>query len=219
MAYRKKVCTGCGRYLWLRDFYKLAKSKNHPDGYDCRCKECRRKEKNDEYARKYKVPDGIRRDKRGNLVEKNGNSVRLYWSDAKIALFKRIFPYHTNEDVAIDMECSVRTVVRRARELGLQKDQRWLQEVWNNNRRIAHAVNKICGTKADLTNFIKSGIQHRFKSGRTENPEQKAARIAKAVETRRRNSILRRSATVFYSSITQNNKTKKENKKKQTEIQ
>ena len=43
LGYRKKTCTGCGQYLYLGRFYRLGKSRNHPDGYDCRCKECRRK--------------------------------------------------------------------------------------------------------------------------------------------------------------------------------
>lgn len=165
LGYKKKHCTKCGRYLYLGQFYKFCRSKNHPDGYDCRCKECRRKEKRDEYARKRKTPDGIKINAEGRAVDKQGCSVRLYWSAEKIKDFKRLFPFHTNEDVAIDMECSVRTVVRRARELGLKKDPVWLQGVWNKNRLLAHAINKICGNKADLTNFIEGGKPHRFKPG------------------------------------------------------
>ena len=195
LGYKKKTCTGCGQYLYLGRFYRLGKSKNHPDGYDCRCKECRRKEKNEAYARTRKVPDGIRLNAEGQAVEKHGSSVRLHWGEEKIKDFKRLFPYNTNEDVAIDMGCSVRTVVRRAREMGLEKDPHWLQNVWNKNRKLAHGINKICGNKADLTNFIEGGRQHRFTSdnhpSKHETAEQRSERMKKAWVTRRRKKLLK----------------------------
>jgi len=194
LGYRKKVCTGCGETKWLRDFYFHGKSKNHPDGYDCRCKECRRKEKNAEYARNRKVPDGMKLNADGQVVLKKGNSTRLYWGELKVQDFKRMFPFNTNEDLAIEFECSVRTVVRRARELGLEKDPDWLQRVWNKNRRMAHFMNTLESTpKADLTNFIEGGKAHRYQKGHSDNltPEQRSERMKKAWETRRRNKFLR----------------------------
>lgn len=193
LGYKKKTCTKCGRYLYLGQFYKYGKSKDHPDGYDCRCKECRRKEANDAYARNRKVPDGLRHNSRGQLIEKHGTSQRLHWGEEKLKDFKRLFPYNTNEDVAIDMGCSVRTVVRRAREMGLEKDPYWLQNVWNKNRKLAHGVNKVCGLKNDLTNFIEGGKRHRFTSENhislRETPEERSERVKKAWVTRRRKSL------------------------------
>lgn len=189
LGYRKKTCTGCGQHLFLGHFYKYGKSKNYPDGYDCQCKECRRRQKKEEYARKHKVPDGIRVNHQGKVVQKNGSSVRLYWHEQKVRDFKRLFPFNTNEDVAVDMECSVRTVTRRARELGLKKDPRWLESVWNKNRKMAHTVNKICGFKNDMTNFIEGGRLHRFQSdnhpSRSLTPEERSERSKKAWATRR----------------------------------
>lgn len=197
LGYKKKTCTGCGQYLYLREFYKYGKSKNFPDGYDCRCKQCRRKDANEAYARTRKIPDGIRLNADGQAVEKRGRITRLYWGEEKIKKFKRIYPFNTNNDVAIDMECSVRTVVRRAREMGLQKDSLWLQSVWNENRRLAHAVVKICGVKHDLTNFIESSKPYRFTSenhySKYETKEQRDARIKKSRETRRKNKFRKKS--------------------------
>lgn len=193
LGYRKKTCTKCGQYLYLRDFYHFGRSKNHPDGYDCRCKQCRRKEKNDEYARNRKVPDGLRMNAEGRVVEKKGASSRLYWPPMKVQDFKREFPYNTNEDLAIDFECSVRTIVRRARELGLEKDPEWLTHKWNKNRRMAHFMNKLESTpKADLTNFLEAGKQHRFQPGHEPHgtPEERSERMKRAWQTRRRNKIL-----------------------------
>ena len=167
LGYRKKTCTSCGKYLYLGQFYKHRKSRNYPDGYDCRCKECRRKEKNEYYAKRRKVPDGLRLNADGQAVEKRGCSVRLYWGEERLKDFRRLFPFNTNEDVAIDMGCSVRTVIRRAREMGLEKNPQWLQNVWNKNIALARGVNKICGNKANLANFIEAGKPHRFTAGRT----------------------------------------------------
>lgn len=192
--YRKKTCPGCGQHLYLGQFYRRHDPKNFPDGYDCRCKQCRRKEKHEEYVRSRKVPDGIRLNANGQAVEHRGNSTRLYWGEQKIKDFRRIFPVNTNEDVAIDMGCSVRTVVRRAREMGLEKDPYWLQNVWNKNRKLAHGINKICGNSANLTNFIEGGKAHRFTSenhpSRSMTPEQRSAVVRKAWATRRRNKII-----------------------------
>lgn len=189
LGYKKKTCTGCGQYLYLGHFYKLGKSKDHPDGYDCRCKECRRKEKREAYARTRKVPDGIRLNAYGQVTEKRGKSVRLHWGEVKVKDFKRLYPFNTNEDVAIEMGCSVRTVVRRAREMGLEKDPDWLQNVWNKNRKLAHSINKICGNKADLTNFIEGGKKYRFTSEtahpKHETPEQRSERLRRAWQTRK----------------------------------
>lgn len=194
LGYKKKTCPGCGQYLYLRSFYKRKVSKDHPDGYDCRCKECRRKEKNEWYARKCKVPDGLRLNADGQAVEHRGNSTRLYWGEERTKDFKRLFPFNTNEDMAIEMGCSVRTVVRRAREMGLEKDAYWLQKVQDRNRKLAQGVNKLCGNKADLTNFLEASKKYRFKPGTcpsaTMTAEQLSARAGKAWATRKRNRII-----------------------------
>lgn len=163
LNYRKKTCTSCHRYLYLGQFYKYAISKNHPDGYDCRCKECRRKEKREEYARKRKKPDGIFLNNRGQQVHHSGYSVRLSWGEMRMQDFKRLFPRMKNEDLAVEFGCSTRTVVRRARELGLEKDPLWLSRQWDENRRLANGVNKICGIKYDYEQLIQVGMPYRFK--------------------------------------------------------
>lgn len=161
--YRKKTCTSCHRYLFLGQFYKSSDSKKHPDGYDCRCKECRRKEKREEYARKRKKPDGIFLNKRGQAVQHSGNSVRLTWGPMRTQDFKRMFPYMTNEDIAIEFGCSVSTVIRRAREWGLHKSPIWLKRKQSENIRIAHGVNKVCGIKFNYEQLMKAGMPYRFK--------------------------------------------------------
>ena len=163
LNYRKKTCTSCHRHLYLGQFYKSSISKNYPDGYDCRCKECRRKEKREEYARKHKKPDGLFLNKRGQTVMHNGKSVRITWGQMRTEDFKRMFPCMTNEDLAVEFCCSVSTVVRRARECGLRKNPIWLKRIWDENRRLAHAVNKVCGIKFNYEQLMQAGMPYRFK--------------------------------------------------------
>lgn len=186
---RKKTCTACGQYLWLGQFYNKKDKKNYPDGHDCRCKECRRKEKQAEYARNRKKPDGIMLNHEGRAVIKNGTSRRLYWGEERTKDFRRLYPTHTNDWMAVEFECSPRTITRRAREMGLEKDPTWLRAKWDKGRHQANILVRVLGTKADLTNFIEGGKKHRFTSenhpSKYETPEQRSARLKKAWETRK----------------------------------
>lgn len=163
LGYRKKNCTKCGQQLWLRDFYKFGRSKDHPDGYDCRCKACRRKEKREWYTRNRKKPDGLFRNARGQLVEHKGNSTKLTWGELRTQDFRRLFPVTKNEDLAIEFGCSPRTIVRKARQMGLKKDPQWLKGVWDKNRVLAIGFVKIHGPIFDREKLIEAGKPYRFR--------------------------------------------------------
>ena len=181
-----KTCTKCGVSKPRSDFYRLKDRKNYPDGRDCRCKECRRQEKREEYARNRKVPDGLlSRD--GRTIEHRGASLKIYWGEERTKDFRRLYPVTTNEDLALHFGCSPRTIVRRAREMGLGKDARWLQDQWDANRLKAHRANKILHRQQDLTAFIEGGKPYRFttESHMEVSPEERHRRIVKAWETRR----------------------------------
>lgn len=138
-----------------------------------------------------KKPDGIRMNSRGVLVEKRGTVTRLYWGEQKKRDFQKAFPYDTNENLAVRFGCCVRTVVRRAREMGLEKNPQWLAAVWDKNRQQAYFVMKLPSTpKADLTNFIENGKRTRFKPGVSSHNnlthEQQQELHRKSWETRRK---------------------------------
>lgn len=59
-----------------------------------------------------------------------------------LSLLKRHFPNTRNDEVAELIGVSPRTMIRKARELGLEKDPDWLQGVWNFNRMDAQAQSK-----------------------------------------------------------------------------
>lgn len=187
----QKVCNCCGQKKWLHDFYVQRTGKNHRNYYSSQCKACICEEKRLKYARTRKKPDGRYLNSKGIPVEKNKYSVRLYWGERKIQEFKRVFPYDTNENLAIRFECSARTINRRAKDLGLKKDPEWLKGVWDKNRQFALFVNKLPSTrKADLTNFIEASKRTRFKPGDeyrlSLTAEQRQERSRKMWETRRK---------------------------------
>jgi len=98
------------------------------------------------YAKNRKKPDGIFLDRgTGRVYEHRGYSKRIYWSRQIVDDLKAMYPTTLNEDMAHIVGVSVRTMIRKARELGLRKDAEWLLGVWNERRMVAHCVNKVHG--------------------------------------------------------------------------
>lgn len=155
---RKKTCPLCGKKLWLHDFYQCS------SGYSSYCKECTRKKKREEYTRNRKVPDGCFLHKSiGRIVEHKGCSTRIFWSGNMLSLLERYYPTTKNEEVAEIIEVSSRTLIRKARELGLSKDPDWLKGIYNFNRRDAQAESKRRGYPGAFKLGNKIGEKYRFK--------------------------------------------------------
>ena len=143
---RKKICPKCGRKLWLRDFYKTA------NGWvSSACKECTRQEKRDEYARNQKVPNRLYQDPvTGRLMEHKDYSTKIHWSLYMIERLTNKYATTKNEDLAIDLNVSPRTVIRKARELGLEKDRGWMQAHARKNCQTMRILNKCCGNSGQI---------------------------------------------------------------------
>lgn len=118
---RKKVCPHCGRKLWLRDFYPSSNG-----GHSSWCKDCQKRQKKDRYEKTRKVPDGVRIClETGRVFEHKGLSKRIFWNKQMTDDLKRLFATTKNEDLAEIIGVSPRTLIRKARQLGLTKDQQW----------------------------------------------------------------------------------------------
>lgn len=156
---RKKICTRCGRKLWLREFYKSA------NGWiGSVCKECTCKQRHEEYNRKNKVKDGIfLRKSKGRIIEHKGLATRIFWSPSMLSYLQRHFPNTKNEELAGAIGVSVRTMVRKARELNLKKDDEWLADVNNENRVLANAESKRKGYPAAFKPGCTVGKDYWFK--------------------------------------------------------
>lgn len=93
-----------------------------------------------------------------------------------------------NEELARHLGCSLRTMSRRAAELGLSKSRQYMAEAQQNAARMAAAANRGCGNRGK-ENLLRYGRPHQFKAGVT--PEQRLGkernkcRIERSAETRR----------------------------------
>lgn len=145
---QEKTCPKCGRKLWLRDFYKDKETKT-THSY---CKNCERKMKRVEYNRNRKKPDGIfMHQSYGRLMEHRGLSLRIHWSGNMLSILRREFPRTKNEELAEMLGVSSRTVIRKARELGIEKDVDFVRSVWNENRLMAQVASR----KSEKSGFKK----------------------------------------------------------------
>lgn len=82
----------------------------------------------------------VRPDLPYNLV---GN-IRINWTPSMIDCLKRNYEITKNEDLAVMLGVSMRSVTRKARELGLKKNVAWVRALWKTNVKLAHGFNKLC---------------------------------------------------------------------------
>ena len=180
---RKKVCPHCGRKLWLRDFYKLKSG-----AYASWCNDCQRANKRDWYNRTRKMSDGLRYDSAtGRTIEKEGIARRIHWNGQMLSDLHRLFPTWKNQELAEYIGVSVRTLIRKARELGLQKDRKWLLGIWNKHRALARFEARRKGYPGGFQERPEAGAPYRFQKGHQLTPEQKEKQTASMKEWYRRN--------------------------------
>ena len=155
---RKKICPKCGRNLWLRDYYRQATG-----WLSSYCKECTRAAKREEYARNRKVPNRLYQDDKGRLVEHKDCSTKLHWSEYMEQKLKRLFPTTKNDDLAIEFNMSPRTVIRKAREMGLEKDKAWMQANARKNCQYMRVVNMCVGNSGQFKKGEHASPETEFK--------------------------------------------------------
>lgn len=83
--------------------------------------------------------------KMNRLVTRQHYSTSIFWSEQMLAYLKDNFATSLNDDLSDWLGVSVRTMLRKARELGLSKDTAWLSSVWKERRLMAHAASKAKG--------------------------------------------------------------------------
>lgn len=153
-------------------------------------------------------PDGLYRDQdSGRVWEHKGYSKRIYWTGQMLSDLRAFFATTKNEELAGMLGVSPRTVVRKARELGLEKDADWLHGVWDEHRVMAHAESRSKGYPGTFRKGVRSNPDGEFKAGREVseeqrrrisewmrryhryNPRRSRESALKAWETRRRNAL------------------------------
>lgn len=127
---------------------------------------------------KYKrKPDGIYRSSSGRLMEHRGYVTRIYWSGQMLSDLRRHFPSTLNEEMASMLGVSVRTMLRKARELGLEKDPKWLSDNWAERRRMGIAKNRKNGWPGSFRKG-RPATGGEFKPGHKMSEESKRKQVA-----------------------------------------
>ena len=117
----------------------------------------------------------------------------IVWTDGMIELLKTYFPTMTNLSLSSLIGVSVRTLNRKAAELGLEKAPDFLEI---NARTISERISSALKRKGKFGNQFVKGVRYNpkgeFKPGHKESPETKEKRRASLRETWRRKKILKR---------------------------
>ena len=113
------ICCICNQDLPIEAFYPSEFRGNRKP----RCKECRKARK----RKLNKLNEGIVMKGR-RLVIRENRITRIYWSPNMLSELKRYFPNSPNKEVAELLGVSESTMIRKARELGLVKEKRYIRE-------------------------------------------------------------------------------------------
>ena len=97
--------------------------------------------------------------KMGRVVTRDRYATRIFWNKDMLDFLKANFATMLNDELAGCLGVSLRTMIRKARELGLQKDADWLKAVWEERRLMAHVASK------------RKGYPGTFQKGQHASPE------------------------------------------------
>lgn len=156
------------------------------------------------YKRK---PDGARyHPAYDRIMEHRGYALRIHWSKDMLDYLRRHYSTTLNKEMSECLGVSQRTMIRKARELGLEKDPEWLANVWSERRELAHVISRRKGIPGGFKKGERANPEGEFKPGhklsaeemakRSEkmkqwyrrHPDEARAKARKAWETRRANS-------------------------------
>lgn len=107
------------------------------------------------------------------------NNYGIVWTPRMLKLLNDYFPTMFDEPLAKWIGVSKRTLIRKARELGLEKKDGFLQDRRKDINELARIALK---RRTDIPSRFQKGIRHNpageFKKGHKESPETKAKRSA-----------------------------------------
>jgi len=113
-----------------------------------------------------KKPDGVYlHPSYGRAMEHRGYSVRIFWNPVMLSDLRRHYPRMLNAELAGLLGVSVRTMIRKARELGLEKDPVWLARIWEERRFWAQMSARRKGHPGAFKKGGTAVAAYRFKPG------------------------------------------------------
>lgn len=87
------------------------------------------------------------------------------WTHEMLRKLKEEFPKRFSRDIGKDMDLSIRTIIRKARELNLEKEEGFLDTHRNEITKRAQKARPENETKGDSSFRIPGGEKHQFKKG------------------------------------------------------
>lgn len=93
-----------------------------------RCKECHKAANRRNHYEKTRHLYGIIINEKGQWINYQGRKKTIYWTGNMLSDLKRYFPTTKNAELAEMIGVSQRTLIRKARELGISKDEQWQKE-------------------------------------------------------------------------------------------
>ena len=120
-------------------------------------------------------------------LRKDEKTWKTQWPDEKIKLLTMYFPTMFNRPLASWLGVSLRTMLRKARELGLEKQEGFLEK---RRKDISLLAAEALRRKENVSSRFKKGVRFNpageFKKGHVESPETKAKRSAALKESWKR---------------------------------
>ena len=125
-----------------------------------------------------KVPDGKRyHPSYGRIMEHQGYATRIFWNKDMLDYLRQHYATTLNEELAGCLGVSQRTMIRKARELGLEKKPGFLDE---RRRDISALAAESLKKSENVSTRFRKGVRNNpageFKPGHIESPETKAKR-------------------------------------------
>ena len=101
---------------------------------------------------------------------------RTIWTDAMLERLQAEYPVRYNRDLARDLGVSLRTLIRKARELGIEKEPDFIaNRLEDIERRAKRAAAKV---PRPYMKGRRTNLKNEFKPGHKESAETKRKRIA-----------------------------------------
>lgn len=114
-------------------------------------------------------------------------TTKIHFTDEQRQWMKDNFHDTTNQECAEHLGVSLRTMIRLAREMGLEKDSEFCHEMTMKNCRLMQRLNKGEGNSGKK-NLLKYGVAYRFQKGisnvERHGEEKEAKRLYKAHASR-----------------------------------
>lgn len=122
-------------------------------------------------------PGSVRyNEKYGRVMYHGNHSTSYYWSEPMLDYLRRNYATTPNGELSEYFGMSDRTIRRKAKELGLAKDPKWIAEMCNEHRRLAHFMAKIKGHPGTWKKGVHPNPDGEWKKGHVLTPEQMAKR-------------------------------------------